>query len=286
MLCIQGSPLYQWDRNRRLEIDSKDIGTNFEIHCCHKDDDDILTVEPIIEGDTVVVNIPNILLQKSGFLRVYVVSDGDTVYDSSFYIIARPKPADYVYTETEVKTWEQFEERLGILEKSVAEGIPDEQIAEVVESYMIENGVNGTDDNAVHYTSEEKTEEERSVARDNIGAASVTHDHPTDTSRMESAEGMATITALQTSDSFILYDLPGKTMAKLTWDNLRKLILTYMNGRVVAGSTASVSDEAETGFAATIPELEDDTVLLTEQDMPRIVKAVKDELAVWEGGSY
>ena len=117
-------------------------------------------------------------------------------------------------------------------------------------------------------------------------AARADHVHPVDPSRMQNAESIGTITSPRTSDTFILCDEPGKTMARFAWDNLRKLILTYMNGRVVAGSTAAVSDEAETGFVATIEELEDDTRLLTEQDMPRIIKAVKDDLDVWDGGSY
>ena len=102
MLCVHGSPLYQWDLNRQVRIESVDIDSNFKIHCCHKDDPIALVVEPIIEGEVILVNIPNILLQRSGTLRVYVVIEGDTIYDQSFYVKARPKPDDYVYTETEV----------------------------------------------------------------------------------------------------------------------------------------------------------------------------------------
>ena len=104
MLCVHGSPLYQWDINRQLRIDTVDVHSDFMIHCCHRDDTSTLVVEPIFEGDTILVNIPNILLQRSGDLRIYVVVEGDTVYDTSFYVMARPKPDDYVYTETEVYT--------------------------------------------------------------------------------------------------------------------------------------------------------------------------------------
>lgn len=257
MLCIQGSPLYQWDRNRRLEINAADLGTNFEIHCCHKDDKTVLMVEPIIDGDIVVVNIPNILLQKSGFLRVYIVCDGDTVYDSSFYIMARPKPNDYAYTETEVMTWAQFEERLDNLEESVADGVPDDKIAEVVESYMRENEINGTDDNAVHYTPEEKTDEEKQIARDNIGAASIEH-------TMENAKDMGITSVLDSTDFFVIYDLPGGRHAKISWQSLRGIIQTRLEGRLTA---LAVGDEAETGYKATIPELEDDAVLALLSDI-------------------
>lgn len=117
MLCIHGSPLYQWDRNRQLKIDSVDIGSNFEIHCCHKDDTTSLVVAPIIEGNVLFANIPNVLLQRSGFLRVYVVVEGDTIYDQTFYVMARQKPDDYVYTETEVISYIALEKRISNLEK-------------------------------------------------------------------------------------------------------------------------------------------------------------------------
>ena len=109
MLDVHGSPLYQWDRNRQLRIDSVDIDSDFVIHCCHADDSTSLVVTPIIEGDVILVNIPNIVLQKSGFIRVYVVVAGDTIYDRSFYVMARPRPNDYVYTETDVLNYTYLE---------------------------------------------------------------------------------------------------------------------------------------------------------------------------------
>ena len=122
MLCVQGSPLYQWDVNRQLKIDSVDTHTNFTVHCCHKDDKNALVVEPIIEGESILVNIPNILLQKYGFISVYVVIEGDTIYDTTFYIMARPKPDDYVYTETEVLSYVELEKRVSRIEENGGAG--------------------------------------------------------------------------------------------------------------------------------------------------------------------
>lgn len=102
MLFVVGSQLYQWDLNRQLEIDSETLGDKFEVHCCMKGDTSSLVVEPFISGDSVLVDIPSILLQRSGTLRVYVVVEGDTVYDQSFYVLARPKPEGYIYEESEV----------------------------------------------------------------------------------------------------------------------------------------------------------------------------------------
>ena len=121
MVCVPGSPLYQWDINRQLKINI-DTEHSFTVHCCHKGDATALVVEPIFEGDGILVNIPNILLQRDGYLRVYVVVEGDTIYDTTLYVMARPKPDDYAYTETDVLTWEALDKRISVLEKGGASG--------------------------------------------------------------------------------------------------------------------------------------------------------------------
>ena len=118
MVIVHGSPLYQWDINRQLLIDSADLGSDFVIHCCYTEDANALVVEPKTVGDKVLVNIPNILLQRFGSLRVYVVTEGDTVYDATFYVMARPKPDDYVYTETEVLSYVSLSKRMDEFEKN------------------------------------------------------------------------------------------------------------------------------------------------------------------------
>lgn len=140
MLCVYGSPLYQWDRNRQLKIDTVDIDSNFEIHCCHANDNTSLIVAPMIEGDSILANIPNILLQRSGFLRVYVVASGDTIYDQSFYVMSRPRPDDYVYTETEVKSYDALDKRITALEKGGSGGGGGTSF-EVDETLSLKDGV-------------------------------------------------------------------------------------------------------------------------------------------------
>ena len=102
MLCIVGSPLYQWDMNRQLKVDSKYLGSGFEVHCCMNGDSSAPVADIITDGVEVFAKVPNHLLQRSGTLRVYVVIEGDTVYDQSFYVLARPKPEGYIYEESEV----------------------------------------------------------------------------------------------------------------------------------------------------------------------------------------
>lgn len=94
-------------------------------------------------------------------------------------------------------------------------------------------------------------------------AARADHVHLTDTTRMESAEGMAIIRNLQDTDCILVYDLPGKTMAKIKWETLKSLITSALEGEVYA---AGIIDP-ESGASATIPPIFDDTVLLTEENL-------------------
>ena len=142
MVIVHGSPLYQWDINRQLLIDSADLGSDFVIHCCYTEDSNALVVEPKTIGDKVLVNIPNILLQRFGSLRVYVVTEGDTVYDATFYVMARPKPDNYVYTETEVLSYVSLSKRMDEFEKN---GVSEEKIANAVGDYLSEHPITETD---------------------------------------------------------------------------------------------------------------------------------------------
>lgn len=142
MVIVHGSPLYQWDINRQLLIDSADLGSDFVIHCCYTEDANALVVEPKTAGDKVLVNIPNILLQRFGSLRVYVVTEGDTVYDATFYVMARPKPDDYVYTETEVLSYVSLSKRMDEFEKN---GVSEEKLAEAINDYLSEHPITETD---------------------------------------------------------------------------------------------------------------------------------------------
>ena len=166
MLCVNGSPLYQWDRNRQLLINSVDIDGEFVVHCCHTEDSTALVVAPQIDGDTILVDIPNILLQRSGYLRVYVVTEGDTIYDNTFYVMSRQKPDDYVYTETEVLSYESLDKRISTLENS---GVSDEKIAEIVGEYLTENPITESDPTVSDWA---KQPDKPTYTADEVGALS------------------------------------------------------------------------------------------------------------------
>ena len=138
------SSWYQWDINQRIIITDIEIDQieGQEIHFSSDVDTDTtaqVTI-PYVENGIVYAPVPNILLTISGTIHIYLyVSNGTeahTEVHKAVKVVAREKPSDYVYTETEVKTWEELNERLK---------------------------------NAVYYTPEERTEEEKAQARENIG---------------------------------------------------------------------------------------------------------------------
>lgn len=97
--------LYQWDLNRKITVNDESIK---EVHFCNKTDDCSLVVE-VVDG---LANIPNILLQSSFDIRVYGYDGEATLHEEVFKVKARTRPADYVYTETEVLTVSQLAEEL------------------------------------------------------------------------------------------------------------------------------------------------------------------------------
>lgn len=109
--------LWQWDLNQQLTV----AGDCTEVHYLDRGAPSTLTVA-VKDGKA---DIPNILLQKAGRLVVYAyiidAQDHHTKVCETFGIAPRPKPAEYVYTETEVKTWSDLQSQIGDLDNLVTE---------------------------------------------------------------------------------------------------------------------------------------------------------------------
>ena len=109
--------LWQWDLNQQLTV----AGSCTEVHYLDKGALSTLTVA-VKDGKA---DIPNILLQKAGRLVVYAyiidAQDHHTKVCETFGIAPRPKPTEYVYTETEVKTWSDLQSQIGDLDNLVTE---------------------------------------------------------------------------------------------------------------------------------------------------------------------
>lgn len=104
---------FQWDINLKLIVEDPSIT---KVSFCNKTSDYSLVVE-VIDGE---VNIPNILLQECFDIHVYANCYLDNMefakVEEVIKVIERCKPDDYVYTETEIWSYEQLENRVDNLE--------------------------------------------------------------------------------------------------------------------------------------------------------------------------
>ena len=91
------SNLYQWDTGRTVVLDFDAAQCHFEGKAYGR------TVDVDVKGKTAI--IPDVLLQKSGKLRVFAFvgtpDEGYTKIEKTFDVVPRNKPSDYVFTPTE-----------------------------------------------------------------------------------------------------------------------------------------------------------------------------------------
>lgn len=113
------SCFYQWDLDRKLIVDDETIE---QVHFCNRTDDCSLVCEVYNIDGIHLVNVPNILLQTDWNINVYAYDSNYTKHSEVFKVNKRSKPADYVYTETECKRWEDLESRIEALEQSGGSG--------------------------------------------------------------------------------------------------------------------------------------------------------------------
>ena len=102
--------LTQWDLNRKVIVTGYDGGA--EVHFASPGDDHGAYVVKLVDGEA---EIPNILLTMAGTINVYVYPADRTVFATTLWVMAREKPDDYVYTETEVLNWRTLDEKIGDL---------------------------------------------------------------------------------------------------------------------------------------------------------------------------
>ena len=135
---VRVKDLYQWDLNVQVEITPDEGLTIDEVHFYNPYDDVAPVMELTISDDGVMVNIPNILLQYARDIYMYVVHNDKTISEYVHKVRPRQRPADYVYTETEVKSYAALEKRVLELEEN---GVTEEQIERAVKSYLDEKPI-------------------------------------------------------------------------------------------------------------------------------------------------
>jgi hypothetical protein len=119
------SSFWQWDTGRKLVSNKLKVGDEVDFSSAyHLDALPVLAKE---EDGVVVVEVPNILLQVPGVIHAYrTYRDGEgriTREDYSFKVNARKKPVDYIYSETDQKTYEALEKRIEELEQNGGSGL-------------------------------------------------------------------------------------------------------------------------------------------------------------------
>lgn len=142
-LELDSEPLWQWDTGRRLILTDYPAGTIVDFIQFGFQTRSAIAQE---HDGIVFVWIPNEMLHHNTDLRVYIRQiqgdDTQTLLETSFPVLSRPKPADYIASESEILTWKKLEKRVSKLEE-------------------IE---------PVQYTAQDLTPEQQAQARDNIHA--------------------------------------------------------------------------------------------------------------------
>lgn len=123
MVTLIGGDLYQWDTGRTVFI-APDSGYNVhEVHFTTKKMDYAYVVKTYIENGGTYCAIPNILLQQYQDIICYEVRENDageeSISTTTFDVVKRNRPVDYVYTEPEKYTYKELENRVQILEDNL-----------------------------------------------------------------------------------------------------------------------------------------------------------------------
>ena len=129
---------YAWDLDQQIIVDDPSIT---EVHFCNRTEDVSLVVA-VVDG---LANVPNILLQSSFDMRVFGYDGKATRYDAVFKVKAKTKPSDYVYTETEIKSYEYLENKIREIEE---QGWSNEIVEKSVTEYMYQHPLSIYDDGA------------------------------------------------------------------------------------------------------------------------------------------
>lgn len=106
---------YQWDSNQKLVVEDASI---LEVHFCNGTGNCSLVCRVYDEDGLRVADVPNSLLQDFWRIKVYGYLENYTKVEKCFEVIKRSKPDDYIYTETEIKRYEDLEKRVEALEKN------------------------------------------------------------------------------------------------------------------------------------------------------------------------
>ena len=144
---------YQWDINQRLIVENETI---LEVHFSNATITTAIEEKVYTDNGKRVVNVPNILLQSSFDLKVYGCCADCVRYDEVFQVMARNKPADYVYYELSGKQqYEELENRIEVLEQNTGIGVDMTNYYTKEETNALLDGIEVEADLSNYYTKAE-----------------------------------------------------------------------------------------------------------------------------------
>lgn len=109
---------FQWDLDRKLIVEDKTVK---EAHFSNPLFPNALVCEVYKQNGLNMVDVPNILLQSDIDIRVYGYDGSCVKCSGKFEVNKRTKPESYIYTETEVKTYDALELRIKEVETYLEE---------------------------------------------------------------------------------------------------------------------------------------------------------------------
>lgn len=139
--------LYQWDCNQTLYFTGIPTSPTPVFHFCNKNSVEALVVNSTRMDDGVIVDVPNILLQDSDPLIIFIYLNtgndgGRTIHAMQVPVVKRAKPDDYEYTDnTPIITASFVNARLSELISEISDGAEGDLAVEV---YDIRVGADGT----------------------------------------------------------------------------------------------------------------------------------------------
>lgn len=113
---------YQWDIDRKIIVQDAEIT---QVHFCNRTDECSLVCETYQENGLTLVNVPNILLQTDWRINVYAYDKNYTKFSKCFNVVKRSKPESYVYTETEILSFNTLLDKMNSIEENIGEAVQD-----------------------------------------------------------------------------------------------------------------------------------------------------------------
>jgi hypothetical protein len=164
--------LYQWDINQDLVIRGLNLLVAPEIHFANANMARAIVRHSTLESGVVTVRIPNSLLQEALTVKAYVgIYEGDTfkvIETIEIPIVAKPKPADYVFedSEGEIYSFNALENEIVNAKKDIADKCDANRVEMVATAERVIETVNKTIENATESYENDLNEIARNLEND------------------------------------------------------------------------------------------------------------------------